>query len=157
MGAWGYGLFQSDSDLDVLDEISSDVGKRINEPDVHLYHPENRKHVVNKLNDGVFHQLLEEYPAKKWKHGIILLGAASMQLGGHISEDDLKMLRTALIKTPMFDEAKAQMEKGLTEYKNDGTAWDFGSKGLIDTMMSMGDSGAAGGGERAVATSQFPL
>ncbi len=80
-----------------------------------------------------------------------------MQLGGHISEDDLKMLRTALIKTPMFDEAKAQMEKGLTEYKNDGTAWDFGSKGLIDTMMSMGDSGAAGGGERAVATSQFPL
>lgn len=71
-----------------------------------------------------------------------------MQLGGHISEDDLKMLRTTLKTTPMFDEAKVQMEKGLTEYKNDGTAWDFGSKGLIDTMMSMGDGGAAGRGEQ---------
>jgi len=157
MGAWGYGLFQSDSDLDVLDEISGDVGKRINEPDIHLYHPENRKHVIDKLDDGVFHQLLEEYQAKKWKHGVILLGAATMQLGGHVSEDDMNLLRTTLKKTPMHEEAKAQMQKGFDGYKNDGTAWDFGSKGLIDTMMSMGDGGATSGGEQAVATMQFPL
>lgn len=157
MGAWGYGLFQSDSDLDVLDEISSDVGKCINKPEVHLYHPENHKHVVAKLNDGVFHQILAEYQAKKWNHGVILFGAATMQLGGHISDDDMKMLRTMLPQTPMYDESKAQMQKGLDGYKNDGTAWDFGSKGLIDTMMSMGGGGAAGGGEQAVATRQSPL
>ncbi len=156
MGAWGYGLFQSDSDLDVLDEISSDIGKRINEPDVHLYHPENHKHVVAKLDDGVFHQLLGEYQAKKWKHGAILLGAATMQLGGHIPEDDLKTLRAMLPQTPMYDESKAQMQKGLDGYKNDGTAWDFGSKGLIDTMTSMGGGGATSGGEPAVATRKFP-
>jgi len=135
MGAWGLGLFQSDQDLDVLDDLSSDVGKLINEPDVSLYVPQNPEHLATKLNDGVFHQLLVGYQAQKWKHGVIFLGAAMMQVGGHISEDDMKILRTTLKKTPMYDEAKAQMQKGLTEYKNDGTPWDFGSLGLDDTAF----------------------
>lgn len=142
MGAWGLGLFQSDQDLDDLGDISSDVGKLINEPDVNLYVPDNPEHLAAKLNDGVFHQLLVSYQAKKWRQGVIILGAAMMQVGGHISEDDMKILRTTLKKTPMFGEAKAQMKKALKEYKNDGTLWDFGSLGLDDTaMMAMSGGG----------------
>ena len=32
----------------------------------------------------------------------------------------------------MYDEAKAQMVRGLDGYKNE--PWDFGAMGLIDTM-----------------------
>lgn len=55
MGAWGYGLFQSDNHLDVLDEISNDVtnlaneGQLVKEDYISLYYPPNRERVADKL------------------------------------------------------------------------------------------------------------
>ncbi|KAL8955908.1 MAG: hypothetical protein Q9193_006401 [Seirophora villosa] len=135
MGAWGYGLFQSNSDLDVLTDISADLAILVNDSDIQLYYPEDPKHVAAKLNGGAFHELLSEYKGLGWKHGVILLGAATMWLGGDIAQDDMHVLRTTLQSTPMTDQAKAQMEKGLEGYKNNGEAWDFESKGLHEIMM----------------------
>ncbi|KAI4092287.1 MAG: hypothetical protein LQ344_003531 [Seirophora lacunosa] len=135
MGAWGYGLFQSNSDLDVLADISADLAKLVNESEIRLYCPEDPKHVAAKLNGGAFHKLLSEYKGLGWKHGVILLGAATMWLCGYIAQDDMHFLRATLQSTPMTDQAKAQMEKGLEVYKNNGEAWDFGSKGLHEIMM----------------------
>lgn len=145
MGAWGYGLFQCDSDLDLVDEISYDLA----EEEISIGCPEDPKHVVEKLNSGAFHQLLTDYNAIGWKHGIVLLGAATMRLGGHSSDKDMDVLRATLPKTPMTDEAKAQMSKGLDGYKNNGVEWDFGSKGLLETVMEGIESrgGGSSGGE----------
>lgn len=70
MGAWGYGLFQSDADLDVMDEISEEAGKLAKNPDFTFWYPENEKEVVKKLNNGLYHQLLALFQQKKWDHGV---------------------------------------------------------------------------------------
>lgn len=68
-----------------------------------------------------------------------------MAIGGHISKDDMKAIRLFLVLTTMYHQAKAQMQKGLNEYKNDGEPYDFGSLGLPDTMMSNLGGGGGGG------------
>lgn len=69
MGAWGYGLFQSDADLDVMEEISDEAGKLAKDSNFTFWYPENEKEVVEKLNSGLYHQLLELFQ-KKWGHGV---------------------------------------------------------------------------------------
>lgn len=134
MGAWGHGLFQSDADLDVADDISDQAGRLANDPDFTLLYPEKRDQVVHKLNAGIFHQLLEKFQAKNWKHGIIYLGALSMQLGVKIVDEDMLVLKKTLPRVTMYDLAKEQMRKGLEGYKNNGEAWDFESPGVVETM-----------------------
>lgn len=78
MGAWGYGLFQSDADLDKVDEISDEAGKLAKDPKFTFWYPENKDEVVGKLNNGLYHQLLQQFQGKKWDHGVsnsYLLGA----------------------------------------------------------------------------------
>ena len=70
MGAWGYGLFQSDADLDVMEEISDEAGKLAKDPDFTFWYPEKEKEVVEKLNSGLYHQLLVLFQQKKWDHGV---------------------------------------------------------------------------------------
>lgn len=119
-----------------MDEISSEASKLANDPDFTFWYPENKDEVVTKLNAGLFHQLLEKFQNIDWKHGIVYLGALTMQLGASISEHDMQVLRDTLRRTPMYDEAKAQMEKGLQGYKNDGKEWNFKSPGLNETAAS---------------------
>ena len=57
-----------------------------------------------------------------------------MQLGVQISDRDLQVVRDTLPRAKMYDEAKAQMQKGLDGYKNDGEPWDFESLGLEDAI-----------------------
>ena len=63
-----------------------------------------------------------------------------MQLGVRISDQDLQVLRDTLPRAKMYDEAKAQMRKGLDGHKNDGEPWDFESLGLEDTMRVKGEN-----------------
>ncbi|CAD6575576.1 MAG: hypothetical protein ASARMPREDX12_007382 [Alectoria sarmentosa] len=135
MGAWGYGLFQSDNELDTIEEINKEAGKLANDSTLNLVFPENHSEIVAKLNAGLFHQVLDS-----WKHGIIYLGALAMQLGVRISDQDLQVLRDTLPRAKMYDEAKAQMRKGLDGHKNDGEPWDFESLGLEDTMRVKGEN-----------------
>ncbi|KAF6230534.1 hypothetical protein HO133_004878 [Letharia lupina] len=140
MGAWGYGLFQSDNELDTIEEINEEAGKLANDPLFNFEFPKNHDEVVAKLNAGLFHQLLAKFQAKNWKHGIIYLGALSVQLGVKIGDEDMRVLRDTLPRTKMYDEARAQMQKGLDGYKNDGEAWHFESLGLEDTIQARGEN-----------------
>lgn len=63
-----------------------------------------------------------------------------MQLGVKIGDEDMRVLRDTLPRTKMYDEARAQMQKGLDGYRNDGEAWDFESLGLEDTIQARGEN-----------------
>lgn len=65
MGAWGYGLFQSDNELATIEQINEEAGKLANDPELNFDLPDNRDEVVAKLNAGLFHQLLDKFKAKK--------------------------------------------------------------------------------------------
>ncbi|KAL9035673.1 MAG: hypothetical protein Q9180_004736 [Flavoplaca navasiana] len=52
-------------------------------------------------------------------------------MGAKIPAKDLAYVHQILNRTPMYEEAKAQVQKGLEGYK--GEAWDFESKGLVET------------------------
>ena len=116
--------------------MSDQAGSLANDPDFTFWYPENRDQVVEKLNAGLFHQLLEKFKAKNWRHVIIYLGALSMQLGVKIGDKDTLVLKKPLPEAKMYDEAREQMRMGLEGYKNDGEAWDFKSPGLHETMAS---------------------
>ena len=124
---------ESDADLDVIGDISDQAGQLANDRDFNFWYPNNREKVVEKLNARLFHQLLDKFRAKNWKHGIIYLGALSMQLGVKISDEEMLVLKETLPRTRMYDEAKEQMRVGLEGYKNDGEPWDFKNPGLQET------------------------
>lgn len=96
---------------------------------------------MEKLSAGLFHQLLEKFKAKNWKHGIVYLGALSMQLGVKFNDEEMLLLKETLPRTRMYDQAKEQMRLGLEGYKNDGEAWDFKSPGVLENMDSKFASG----------------
>lgn len=130
-----------------MDEISEEAGRLANDPDFTFWYPENRDQVVEKLNAGLFHQLLEKYMAKNQKSEIIFLGALSMQLGVNISNEDMLVLKKTLPRARLYDEAKGKMRLGLEGYKNDGEAWDFKSPGLMEMAANIGSTSASGTGE----------
>ncbi len=66
------------------------------------------------------------------------LCALAMQLGAEIDKQDMQVLKETLAKTSMYDEAKGQMEKAIEGYKS-GEKWDFGSKGVVETMQAGGE------------------
>lgn len=139
MGAWGYGLFQSDNEYDTIEQINEEARKFANDPEFTFDFPEKHEEVVAKLNDGLFHQLLEKFKAKSWKHGIIYLAALSMQLGVKISEKDTRLLRDTLPRTKMYDQARHQMQKALDGYKNNGEGWNFPRPRLEDIIREDAD------------------
>lgn len=55
-----------------------------------------------------------------------------MMLGAIIPATDLAYVSQTLKETPMYQEAKTQVQKGLEGYKNNGEPFDFGSKSIID-------------------------
>ncbi|KAL8835985.1 MAG: hypothetical protein Q9176_006554 [Flavoplaca citrina] len=132
MGAWGYGLFQSDNEFDVVvSDIDEEACKLSKDPKLTLFKPKKEKRVVKKLNDGLFRELLQLFVRKEWNHGVIYLAVLSMQLGAKIPAKDLAYVHQTLTRSPMYEEAKAQVQKGLEGYK--GEAWDFESNGLVET------------------------
>ena len=71
MGAWGYQLFNSDNEFDVvISDMDEQARKLAKDPKLTLYEPKNKKRVVKKLNDGLFHELLQLFIRKEWKHGV---------------------------------------------------------------------------------------
>lgn len=63
---------------------------------------------------------------------MIYLVVMAMTLGSTIPAEDLAQVNQTLKQTPMYKEAKGQLELGLAGYKNNGEPWDFQSKSIID-------------------------
>ncbi|KAL8865057.1 MAG: hypothetical protein Q9198_009497 [Flavoplaca austrocitrina] len=132
MGAWGYGLLESDAELDVVDEIEDEVAKIAKTKRFRLLHPKHPARVKERLDGGVFHRAFLYFHEKKWNHGMIYLVVMAMRLGSTIPADDLAQVTQTLKETPMYKEAKEQLELGLAGYKNNGEPWDFQSKSIVD-------------------------
>ncbi|KAF2103677.1 hypothetical protein NA57DRAFT_69890 [Rhizodiscina lignyota] len=129
MGAWGYGLFQSDPDLDHADQLSEVAG-------VDLLHPENPAKVRRTLDKGVLAKTFDRYLADKplQKYSIVLLGALAMMLGAKINAKYMNVLRGMYNDTELFPQSKKQFKSGLDSYRNDGTPWDLQCPGVGDVV-----------------------
>ena len=104
-----------------------------------------RKH----LDAGILARLLVRQQAKlrtsyneynRDGYTFILLGACAMSLGCKLPEATVCLMKKHYNNVGLMRGAKKQMERALDEktgYKN-GKAWDFGSKGLRETMESGG-------------------
>lgn len=144
MGYWGEGIFQNDTDLDNEIDIGQAACKITGDSEIRFYNPRNRQEVVNKLNGGLFQQLLQQFLSNKEKDYIVILGALAMQLGATVSDDDKKTIRANLKGAYMHQPAKAQVRKALNEYKSNGEGWDFESSGLDETVMMTAAAGKGG-------------
>ena len=142
MGAWDYGIFQSDADMNIADEISDDVGKFANVADISLLAPEDEEATVATLNNGHCTTLRERYHAKKQYHNIFFLCGLAMRFGANISADQTNTLEKLTNEITNHDKAKSQMLKAVKDYKS-GEAYDFKSPGVEQTMTE----GAATGGD----------
>ncbi|KAL8717903.1 MAG: hypothetical protein Q9225_004896 [Loekoesia sp. 1 TL-2023] len=143
MGVWGHGIYQFDSDLDILDLIAKEATKMFPDPDclrcplmsdyLTLRFPIDKPTTVEQLNAGIFHRLLRRFKHSKNDMAVILLAAVGMELGVKLDEEDILMIKVTVMKADIGDEKRDQMIKALEEYKNDGTEWDFNSNGVIET------------------------
>jgi hypothetical protein len=89
MGAWGLGLFQSDSDLDLICEIEA-VAQGYLPPNSSLENPENRDAVRDALDGGAPAQILAHSTGSPTAAVYTLVMA--MQVGSKISDEQRKTL-----------------------------------------------------------------
>ncbi|MCJ1430838.1 hypothetical protein MMC27_000188 [Xylographa pallens] len=137
MGYWGDKIFQSDTALDFIDEITSDAG-------VELYTFDNDAAAAaarDKLDAGLLDVLVAKYeaaPLDSWddpSHKIFLLVALAMQVGAAVSADLRASVKGLIPAIGTPKEAKKQMRAALRVYKS-GQRYIFDSPGLYDTMMT---------------------
>ena len=90
-------------------------------------------------NDEDFAKLDEQFEKESSKYFIVILAALAMQLGANIKQEEMDLVRAVFQKTAdLSEEKRNQMTAALDGYEN-GKAWDFGSKGPIETMMDAVD------------------
>ena len=110
MDFWNAGLLRSTDEMQMLAEMCKDVGKLLKVPDVDLF--SSREQFMDMLGrGGVFRHLIKTYHRKKDHKHLILLGAASLQLGLRVSDDHMKVLRTALEHTVMEEEKQEELRR----------------------------------------------
>ena len=161
MGYWGEGIFQNDTELDIVDRIGLEACQITSDADLDIYRdneelmnmlmtghldftsPRNREELVAKLNNGLFEQLAQRFLARREFETVIILGAHAMRLGATVGDGVKRYIRRNLKESCMLPPAKAQVMKALKEYKNNGLAWDFESPGLCETagMAMAGEAG----------------
>ncbi|KAL1597178.1 hypothetical protein SLS60_008760 [Paraconiothyrium brasiliense] len=143
MGAWGYDLFQSDNDLDIVSEMTDDAGlyelekkaiakaKEAGDSDAEdqfyysLYGSSHPDVVRHHLDSGVLVDLITKKKAKMLApsseydffrdpcYELLLLGACAMGLGCTLPSDHLNMLRKVYTEGGLMPGALRQMRKAL--------------------------------------------
>ncbi|KAL7417566.1 hypothetical protein BDY24DRAFT_437900 [Mrakia frigida] len=133
MGAWGEGIFQSDSDLDIKSEISFDA-------QLQLWYPNEKDllKVQKAFNGGLLQKLTVRYLAARDAERVVLLAALAMQCGCEVGKEHREVVKKCLegLRGQMFDLKRSQVKKALETYPlpSDGKPYDFDSPGLIETM-----------------------
>ena len=97
---WGCGLLPSDNEFNVVvSDIDEEACKLAKDPKFTLLNPKNKKQVVQKLNDGLSHELLQLFVRKEWNHGVssILCLGPSFNLAA--SSGIRRLLKTLNAKT----------------------------------------------------------
>lgn len=140
MVVWGRGLLQSDDDYQIAKDLSAMFGCQL------LYPKEedDKEGTIKKMNDGLLSQKFEKILSadfrppssyQKRERIAIILGMLAMELGAKIEERHMTALRVLRPMLPTIEQ-QVQLVTALDEYKNDGTPWRAGSKGLLDTTDS---------------------
>ena len=139
---WAYTLFDCDYDFDIVGDISHEASVVANESDLDLMCPKNKKHVVEMLNAGLFHQLLQKFLDRDFRDGVVYLGALAMRLGAKIGDDDMSVLRELVGCVRMFEEAREQMRAALKGYNPaGGYPWVFSFSGVHEEQWQGGVEG----------------
>lgn len=132
MGCWGYGLFQSDSDLDLVCEID-EIARRHLPPTIEsLQYPNDPSAARAALDAGALDKIYKDLGNKPITY-LVYLFVMAMQLGCKISDWQREALGELVTMGGFYDVAQEQVAKALKEYK-EGEAYDFNSLGLLDTM-----------------------
>ena len=149
-------LFQSDSDLDIVDVIEEQASKWLppygkcpenateeveDQYRYKLQHPKDVSLVRDALDDYVFAHLRRRCPSPPWS---TFLYALVMQVGGRLDQIGMSKLRKemqAIIKGQADGyttvQAARQMLKALDNYPNDGRPWQFGGLGSFEKAAAM--------------------
>ena len=139
---WGYTLFDRDYDLNIVGSISYEAGVVANDSDLDLMFPKNERHVVEMLNAGLSHQLLQRFLDRAFRDGVVYLGALAMRLGAESGEGDMGVLREMVGCVRMYDEAREQMRAALKGYNPaGGYPWVFSCLGLLEEQWQGGVEG----------------
>jgi hypothetical protein len=126
MGRWGAGLFEGDSDYDYVGEIEDAAKCRLLNP------IRSKDLVAARLDKGLTDRLARKF--KDRRPFIVFLAALVVHNGGHVSPEFRELDRDAVGKTPLTEKQWEQINDAYINYKNDGTPWDFESKGLFEVM-----------------------
>ncbi|KAI0383949.1 hypothetical protein F5Y04DRAFT_287133 [Hypomontagnella monticulosa] len=158
MVVWGRGLLQSDDDYQIADELSAMFGRELLYPGKE----HDKEGTIKMMNDGLLSQKFEKILSADFKpplshqkreRFVIILGLLAMELGARIEDRHMMALRVLRPMLPTIEQ-QVQLVTALDEYKNDGTPWQSGSKGLFDredarklgkTQFDLGDEFWFGG------------
>ncbi|KAL8729331.1 MAG: hypothetical protein Q9166_004828 [cf. Caloplaca sp. 2 TL-2023] len=143
MGTWGYNLYQSDVDLNMLDLIADEAAKMMSDPEClrsalipdayTLRAPIDKAATVQQLEDGILHRLIRRFNHQKNQGAITILGVVCMELGVKINPEDMLAIKMALMRCEMFEMKRDCIGQALQEYSNDGTVWKYNGKKLQKT------------------------
>ena len=140
-------LFGSEEAEYIVKQLDRECEKVTGDPQLCLSTNRTRQYTVEFFNQtNCFHDILTRFVREdgsevgsdgsdwsaKWA---VLLGACSMQLGVDIKDQDKDLLRSALHRLDMRQEAKKQMEKALEQYTSNGYMWDFDRNELSRSLL----------------------
>ncbi|KAL9576640.1 MAG: hypothetical protein Q9212_006933 [Teloschistes hypoglaucus] len=138
--SWGFGLYQSDSDFELLDHIAEEASTMVPKSALDclrcplfpahftLRAPMDKLAVIAYLNEGIFKRLVRRLNHQLNPLALIMLAAVGMELGVMIDKDDLLMIKMTVMKTEMFLEKRNQLVEALEGYRNNGIPWHFKNK-----------------------------
>ncbi|KAJ9622072.1 hypothetical protein H2203_006953 [Taxawa tesnikishii (nom. ined.)] len=131
MGGWGLGLFQSDYDYDIIDELSEEAG--LEEPN-RLYFADDYDKVRKIMDNGVLARLVAKYmnatseEAKRFrappKYMLVILGALAMEHGCTLSPSFRQFLKENYVNVGLLRDGLRQMSEAVDNYK-DGLPYHF--------------------------------
>ncbi|KAL8686313.1 MAG: hypothetical protein Q9224_005484 [Gallowayella concinna] len=144
-GTWGYGLYQSDADLEMLDLVTAEAARMMSDPKcLHsflvpgsftLRAPIDKGAAVQQLETGILHHLIRRFNHHKNHGAVVILGVVSMELGVKINPEDLLAMKMALMRWEIYEVKRDQIIRALNGYSNDGTEWRFDGKRMMEPAV----------------------
>ncbi len=135
MGTWGPGLYQSDTDHEMLDFVTDEVVRMVSDPQClrssmmpeffTLRAPIDRATTVQQLEDRVLHHLVRRFNHQKNQGAIVILGVVCMELGVKIKPEDMLSIKMALMSWDVNKIKKDQVRHAFESYQNNGAVWRF--------------------------------
>lgn len=144
MGRWGDGFFEGDQDLDMADDLSHIascelmlIGVPAEESGIDTYPCRTLEETRQYLDNATFDVVFDSLKGKKCNHHFIVVFAAlCMQIGVTITEARMNYLRRIYRRSGIWGRTVQQFKDALDGYVN-GIPWDFGSKGLLETVNDL--------------------